>query len=73
MKNPKVVITNQDADYILDVAVYRHVTTPDTISVNIQSIHPIPPSEPKIPDDPVRKLVRPFSRETFEATLYPPR
>ena len=72
MKNPKVTITNSAHGYILDVAVYRHVTTPDEISVHIQAIHPIPPSAPEIPDDPVRRLVHPGSHETIEAVLYPP-
>lgn len=71
MKKPKVIVYNSDGRFILDIAVYRHVTTPDEISVHIQSIHPIPPSEPKTPDDPVRKLVHPGVKETFEAQLYP--
>jgi len=73
MKYPNVTIYNSAEGYILDVAVYRSVTTPNEISVHIQGIHPIPPQEPKINPDPVRQLVRPGVKAIFKATLYPPK
>ena len=73
MKYPKVTICNSAEDYIVTVAVYRHVSSPEEISVHIQSIHPIPPREPKEPSDPVCKLVPPGEPKTFDPTLYPPR
>ena len=73
MKYPKVTILNSAEDYIVTVAVYRHVSSREEISVHIQSIHPIPPREPEEPSDPVCKLVPPGESESFNPTLYPPR
>lgn len=73
MKYPKVTICNSAEDYIVTVAVYRHVSSPDKISVHIQSIYPIPPREPQDPSDPACKLVPPGETEEFDPTLYPPR
>ena len=73
MKYPKVTILNSAEDYIVTVAVYRHVSSPEEISVHIQSIHPIPPREPEEPSDPVCQLVPPAETKTFDPTLYPPR
>lgn len=73
MKYPKVTILNSDDGYIVTVAVYRHVSSPEEISVHIQSIHPIPPRDPEEPSDPVCQLVPPGETKTFDPTLYPPR
>ncbi len=73
MKHSKVTILNSVEDYIVTVAVYRHVSSPEEISVHIQSIYPIPPREPQESSDPVCKLVRPGEPTTFNPMLYPAR
>ncbi|MBA7662887.1 hypothetical protein ES703_70920 [subsurface metagenome] len=56
----------------MKVAVYRHVTTPGEITVNIESIHPLPPAEPKEPSDPVAKLLKPGDSGSFKIeSTYP--
>ena len=71
-KLPEVKVCNSAGGYAVNVAVYRHVTTPGEITVHIQSIHPLPPAEPKEPSDPVAKLLKPGDRESFKVeSTYP--
>ncbi len=43
MKYPKVKVTVLESGYEVKVSVFRHVTEPDTISVNIIAISALPP------------------------------
>jgi hypothetical protein len=70
MKSPKVTVRVHDPNYKVKVNVYRHVTTPDTISVNIVSIHPVQPPEPA--DTEMDRVVELGSEVEFVAELYPP-
>ena len=67
MKFPEVKVHNSAEGYVLKVAVYRHITSPKEITVNIESIHPLPPVEPKEPRNPVCKLVKPGEDIAIEA------
>ena len=66
MKFPEVTVLNSADGYTVKVAVYRHVTSPKEITVNIESIHPLPPVEPEEPRDPVCKLVKPRENQNFK-------
>ncbi len=72
MEFPKVSVHNCAEGFVVKVSVFRHVTTPEEITVNIESIHEIPPKEPSEPRDPVCKLVHPGGTQTYEPKLYPP-
>ena len=71
-KFPEVKVINSADGYTVKVAVYRHVTTPGEITVNIESIHPLPPAEPKEPSDTVAKLLKPHASGSFKVeSTYP--
>jgi len=65
MEFTEVTVINSSHGYTVKVAVYRHVTTPNEITVHIESIHPLPPVAPEDPKDPVCKLVEPGKDQTF--------
>ena len=72
MKFPEVKVINSAGGYTVKVTVYRHVTSPKEITVNIESIHPLPPVEPEEPRDPVCKLVKPGEDQSFKIeSTYP--
>jgi len=71
-KFPEVKVTNSVKGYTVEVVVYRHVTTPNEITVRIESIYPLPPAEPEEPKDPVCKLVKSGETQSFKVkSTYP--
>ncbi len=73
MKNPKVNVYCSDARFKLKVSVYRHVTSPDEISVHIEEVYPIPlPSTESVADNKgVAQIISPNTETVFLAGLYP--
>ena len=72
MKYQRVAIINSEAHYKLKVAVYRHATTPNLVTIHILGIYPIPPRELKVWEgDETAQIVEPGMPVTFDAKIYP--
>ena len=71
MKSPKVKVYCSDTRFKLKVAVYRHTTTPNEISVHIEEVYPIPPAEPVAGNKSIAQVIVPGSETEFLAKIYP--
>ncbi|MBA7478572.1 hypothetical protein ES707_13999 [subsurface metagenome] len=65
MQYPKVKVTVTDPHYEAKVVVYRHVTTPEEITVVISEIRPIPPTPLVNDTDRVSKVIKSGKEAVF--------
>jgi len=65
LKITKVSVQLVDQAYEAMVVVYRHVATPDEITVRIENIRPLPPVPLVSPPDDVCKVLKGGASHTF--------